>query len=117
MNILLIVLAVILLIAIIIWATYNSLVRLNVKTDEALSDITVQMKRRYDLIPNLIDSVKGYAKHEKSTLSEVTKARTSAMQLSEGDIHSKAKADNMMTETLKSLFAVAESYPRPEGQC
>lgn len=111
MNILLIVLAVILLIAIIIWATYNSLVRLNVKTDEALSDITVQMKRRYDLIPNLIDSVKGYAKHEKSTLSEVTKARTSAMQLSEGDIHSKAKADNMMTETLKSLFAVAESYP------
>jgi LemA protein len=106
-----IVLGIILLLIILIWATYNSLVRLNIKTDEALSDITVQMKRRYDLVPNLIDSVKGYAKHEKSTLSEVTKARTSAMKLGEGDIHSKAEADNMMTSTLKSLFAVAESYP------
>lgn len=106
-----IILAVVVLIALVVWGTYNSLVRLNIKTDEALSDITVQMKRRLDLIPNLVKTVKGYAKHEKSVFEEVTKARTSAMAVPKGDLHAQAKADNQLSSTLKSLFAVAESYP------
>ncbi len=88
---------------------YNALVRLNTRTDEAWSDITVQLKRRYDLIPNLINTVKGYAKHEKTVFEDVTKARTSAMK-AEG-VKDTAKAENQFTETLKSLFAVAEDYP------
>ena len=106
-----IVLGVIVLIALAVWATYNSLVRLNIKTDEALSDITVQMKRRFDLIPNLVKTVKGYAKHEKSVFENVTKARTSAMAAPKRDLHKQAAADNQLSSTLKSLFAVAESYP------
>lgn len=106
-----IVLGIVLLVIILLWVTYNSLVRLKIKTDEALSDITVQMKRRLDLIPNLINTVKGYAKHEKETLENVTKARTAAMEAPKGDLHKQAEADNMLTSTLKSLFAVAESYP------
>ena len=106
-----IVLGVIVLIALVVWATYNSLVRLNIKTDEALSDITVQMKRRLDLIPNLVKTVKGYAKHEKSVFENVTKARTSAMAVPKGDLHKQAAADNQLSSTLKSLFAVAENYP------
>lgn len=106
-----IVLAVVVLIAILLWATYNGLIRLKVKTDEALSDITVQMKRRFDLIPNLVSTVKGYAKHEKGVFEEVTKARTAAMAAPKGDLQAQAKADNMLSSTLKSLFAVAENYP------
>ncbi|MCX6804532.1 MAG: LemA family protein [Patescibacteria group bacterium] len=106
-----VILAVIVVLAIALWATYNSLVRLRIKADEALSDITVQMKRRLDLIPNLISTVKGYAKHEKSVLENVTKARSAAMDAGKGDISKKAEADNMLTSTLKSLFAVAENYP------
>lgn len=106
-----IILGIVLLAIILLWVTYNSLVRLKIKTDEALSDITVQMKRRLDLIPNLINTVKGYAKHEKETLENVTKARTAAMAVSKGDLSGQAKADNMLTSTLKSLFAVAENYP------
>ena len=88
---------------------YNSLVKLKNKTQEAWSDIDVQLKRRYDLIPNLVETVKGYAKHEKGTLEKVTQLRSQAMQAtSPGE---KAKADNLLTETLKSLFAVAENYP------
>ncbi len=88
---------------------YNSLVRLNVRVEEAWSDITVQLKRRYDLIPNLVNTVKGYAKHEKNVFSEVTQARTQAMNAS--GVKETAEADNQFQATLKSLFAVAEAYP------
>lgn len=106
-----IILGIVLLLVILLWTTYNSLVRLKIKADEALSDITVQMKRRLDLIPNLVSTVKGYTKHEKETLENVTKARTTAMDVPKDDLHQQAQADNMLTSTLKSLFAVAESYP------
>lgn len=111
MLVLWIILGLVVLIAIVFWVTYNGLVRLKVKTDEALSDITVQMKRRFDLIPNLVSTVKGYAKHEKGVFEEVTKARSAAMSASKTDLQEQAKADNMLTSTLKSLFAVAENYP------
>ncbi len=88
---------------------YNGLVRLHTRTEEAWSDITVQLKRRYDLIPNLVNTVKGYAKHEKSVFENVTKARTAAMNAS--GVAETAAAENQFQETLKSLFAVAEAYP------
>lgn len=90
-------------------AMYNSLIRLNVRVDEAWSDITVQLKRRADLIPNLVEAVKGYAKHEKTVFEEVTKARTAV--LGANGVQETAKADNMFTSALKSVFAVAEAYP------
>ncbi|MCX6808098.1 MAG: LemA family protein [Candidatus Berkelbacteria bacterium] len=90
-------------------AIYNSLVRLNVRTDEAWSDIDVQLKRRYDLIPNLVETVKGYAKHEKSTFEMVTEAR--ADSISAKSIPDKAKAENQLEGALKSVFAIAEAYP------
>jgi LemA protein len=79
------------------------------RVKEAWSDITVQLKRRYDLIPNLVSTVKGYAKHEKGVFEEVTKARTAAMGAQTPA--ESAKAENMLSDTLKSLFAVAENYP------
>jgi LemA protein len=88
---------------------YNSLVSLKIKTDEALSDIDVQTKRRYDLIPNLVETVKGYASHESGVFEKVTNARAAAMGAQ--NLHDKAAAENMLSETLKSLFAVAENYP------
>lgn len=100
------VVAVVLLAVIVI---YNSLVRLRNRTDEAWSDIDVQLKRRYDLIPNLVDTVKGYAKHEKELFENVTKTRTQAINA--GTVGEKAKAENMLTDALKSVFAVAENYP------
>ncbi len=90
-------------------AVYNGLVRLKMRTEEAWSDIDVQLKRRYDLIPNLVNTVKGYATHEREVLEKVTEARTRAMQA--GNAHDKAEAENILTGTLKSLFAVAENYP------
>lgn len=90
-------------------AMYNGLVRLNVRADEAWSDITVQLKRRYDLIPNLVNTVKGYATHEKSVFEDVTKARADA--LGAQTVHDQAQAENQFQQTLKSLFAVAENYP------
>lgn len=104
-----IIVAVIAVIVIALVWMYNSLVRANVRVDEAWSDITVQLKRRYDLIPNLVNTVKGYAKHEKSVFEEVTKARTEAMQAQ--GVKETAQKENMFQETLKSLFAVAENYP------
>ncbi len=89
---------------------YNSLVRAKVRTDEAWSDIEVQLKRRYDLIPNLVESVKGYAKHEKTVFEDVTEARAKA--LSAQTVGDAAKADNQFQSALKSLFAVAEAYPQ-----
>lgn len=88
---------------------FNRLVSLKNRTDEAWSDIDVQLKRRHDLIPNLVETVKGYAKHEKELLEEVTKARTEA--ISSKTLEAKAKAENQITEALKSVFAVAENYP------
>jgi LemA protein len=88
---------------------YNSLIKLKMRVDNAWSQIDVQLKRRYDLIPNLVDTVKGYMKHEKGVLEEVTKARASLM---EGSLDKKAKASNQITDALKSIFAVAESYPQ-----
>jgi len=111
MSIGLIILLVVVVLAIWLWATYNGLVKAKLRTDEAFSDITVQMKRRFDLIPNLIETVKGYAKQEKTVLEEVTKARTAAMNAPEGDAAAMAKADNALSGTLKSLFAVSENYP------
>lgn len=99
--------AVVLVLAIIF--LYNSLVKANVRTEEAWSDITVQLKRRLDLIPNLVDTVKGYAAHEKGVFEEVTKARSEAMN-AQGVKETEA-AENQFENALKSLFAVAEDYP------
>lgn len=88
---------------------YNSLIRLRMRVNNAWSQIDVQLKRRYDLIPNLVNAVKGYMKHEKGVLEEVTKARASLIS---GSLKDKAKASNQITEALKSIFAVAESYPQ-----
>lgn len=88
---------------------YNGLVKTKVRVDEAWSDITVQLKRRADLIPNLVESVKAYAKHEKSAFDDVTKARSAI--LGAQTVDETAKADNMMQSALKSIFAVAEAYP------
>ncbi|MDZ7611320.1 MAG: LemA family protein [Candidatus Moranbacteria bacterium] len=88
---------------------YNGLVKLRNRTEEAWSDIDVQLKRRYDLIPNLINTVKGYAAHEKETLEKVTEMRAKAMGAK--DTKEQAEAENMLSETLKSLFAVSENYP------
>lgn len=88
---------------------YNRFVTLVNRTKEAWADIEVQLKRRYDLIPNLVSTVKGYSTHEAGTLEKVTEARTKAMQA--GSVHDKGEAENMLTGALKSLFAVSESYP------
>jgi LemA protein len=100
-----IILAVLILFVILV---YNSLIRLRVKVENAWSQIDVQLKRRYDLIPNLVNAVKGYMKHEKGVLKEVTEARTSLIK---GDLKQRARASNQITDALKSIFAVAESYP------
>src|SRR5258708_9788887 len=92
-----------------VWFIYNSLVTARVRISEALSQIDVQLKRRTDLIPNLIETVKGYAAHEKDVFENVTKARASLMQA--GTTKEKAEANNFLSDTLKSLFAVAENYP------
>lgn len=88
---------------------FNSLVNLRNRVSEAWSDIDVQLKRRYDLIPNLISTVKGYAAHESGVFEKVTAARANAMQA--GSTTDKAQAENMLSDSLKSLFAVAEAYP------
>ncbi|KJL21581.1 LemA family protein [Microbacterium azadirachtae] len=93
-----------------LWATYNSLVQLGVRVDEAWSDITVQLKRRADLIPNLIDTVKGYAAHEKAVFENVTRAR--AETLSASTPGEAGAAEGHLQQALKSLFAVAEAYPQ-----
>ena len=88
---------------------YNSLIKLRNMSEQSWSDIDVQLKRRYDLVPNLVETVRGYASHEKDTFEKVVQARNAAMQASSpGD---KAQAENILQSTLKSLFALAESYP------
>jgi len=106
----LIVVGVILLVGIYLWATYNSLVQLKVRVDEAWSGITVQLKRRADLIPNLIETVKGYASHEKAVFENVTRAR--AETLSAGGPGEAGIAEGHLQQALRSLFAVAEAYPQ-----
>jgi LemA protein len=113
MELLIVVIVLVALVVIVggyLWATYNGLVTLNVRVDEAWSDITVQLKRRADLIPNLIETVKGYAAHEKGVFEAVTKAR--AESLSAGTPAQAADAENHMQSALKSIFAVAEAYPQ-----
>lgn len=102
---------VILVVLISLWLilTYNSLVTSRNRTEEAWSDIEVQMKRRYDLIPNLVNTVKGYAGHEEGVFTKVTAARAAAMGARTMPEH--AAAENLLTETLKSLFGVSENYP------
>lgn len=99
------------LVLIVLWliATYNGLVTLKNRVDEGWSDIDVQLKRRSDLIPNLIETVKGYAKHEKELLTKVTELRSEALKA--GSLKDRAEKENMLTEALKSVFAVAENYP------
>ncbi len=99
------------IVVLVLWfiALYNGLIKLKNRVDESWSDIDVQLKRRYDLIPNLVQTVKGYAKHERELFEKVTQARSQAMQAT--GMQDKAKAENMLSQTLKSLFAVAENYP------
>lgn len=106
-----IVIGVVVLLAIYLIVTYNALVRLNVRVQEAWSDITVQLKRRADLIPNLIETVKGYAAHEKQVFQDVTEARSNVLNAANKGPAEAAKAENMFEQALKSLFAVAEAYP------
>jgi LemA protein len=102
----------IVLVLVVLWLifAYNSFVRLINRTKEAWSDIEVQLKRRYDLIPNLVETVKGYAKHENAAFENVTKARAQA--LGAQSIKDRGAAENMVTSALKSVFAVAEAYPQ-----
>lgn len=104
-----IILAVVAVIGIVLWVIYNSLVTAKIRTDEAWSDITVQLKRRADLIPNLVESVKGYASHERGVFEAVTEARSAVLQ--SNGVKQTAEAENMLEGALKSLFAVAEAYP------
>lgn len=109
MGIVSIVLIVVVVAVLYVVVIFNGLVQLRNRVSEAWSDIDVQLKRRYDLIPNLINTVKGYAAHESGVFQKVTEARAAAMQA--GTAADKAQAENMLTDTLKSLFAVAEAYP------
>ncbi|HAI73920.1 MAG TPA: hypothetical protein DCS28_00240 [Candidatus Moranbacteria bacterium] len=104
-----IVLGIVGVVVIAVVSMYNGLITLKNRVEEAWSDIDVQLKRRYDLIPNLINTVKGYAAHEKEVFEKVTEARTRAMNA--GSTQEKADAENMLSGTLKSLFAVSENYP------
>lgn len=105
----LIILGIFLVIISFVIGTYNKLIRLKNTVKSSWSDVDVQLKKRYDLVPNLIETVKGYASHERSVFEKVTQARSNAMRASSPA--DKAKAENMLTDTLKSLFALAEAYP------
>src|ERR1700761_7989026 len=109
MTVVIIVVVVLVLLLLFGAGMYNGLVKLNQQANEAWSDITVQLKRRYDLIPNLVNTVKGYASHEKTVFEDVTEARAQA--LSAQSVSEAAKADNQFQTALKSLFAVAEASP------
>jgi LemA protein len=109
MQLVWIILIVVAVLAVALIVVYNGLIKSKNRVDEAWSDINVQLKRRYDLIPNLVNTVKGYATHESSVFEQVTAARTAAMGAT--TMHDKAEAENQLAGTLKSLFAVAEAYP------
>ena len=113
MEILLIVLGIAAVVRIYLWITYNALVALKIRVDEAWSDITVQLKRRADLIPNLIETVRGYASHEREVFENVTKARAATVSPESLEHPAKAaQAEGMLQGALKSLFAVSEAYPQ-----
>ncbi len=101
----------ILVMVLFLWMTYNRLVLLKNRMKEAWSDIEVLLKRRYDLIPNLVETVKGYASHEKETLEAVIRARNMAVSVDNKTVEQQAKSENFLSGTLKSLFAVSEKYP------
>ena len=105
-----VIVAIIVVLALVVVAMYNRLVRLRNRTENSWSQVDVQLKRRYDLIPNLVESVKGYAAHEQTTFEDVTKARTAAQQAQ--GIASRLEAENMLTAAIGRLFAVAEAYPQ-----
>src|SRR5512136_1586484 len=102
----------ILIVLVVLWiiVAYNGLVRLRLQVENAWAQIDVQLKRRHDLIPNLVETVKGYAAHERGTLDAVVKARQQAVSFS-GSVEERAKVENILTQSLRSLFAVAEAYP------
>lgn len=106
---LIIIIAIILILIAVIWGTYNSLVRLDERVNEAWSDITVQLKYRADLIPNVVETVKGYAAHEKSAFEDVTKARSAVM--SAKNVKDTAEAERSLEGALSKIFAIAEAYP------
>jgi len=108
MAVFLIIIIVLIVLAVI--GVYNGLIKGRIHTQEAWADIDTQLKRRYDLIPNLVNTVKGYAQHEEKVFTEVTEARTAAMA-NQGNPAEQAKTENMLQSALKSLFAVAENYP------
>lgn len=110
MELVWIILAIVAVLVIVVVVIYNALVRTRVRVDEAWSDITVQLKRRLDLIPNLVNAVKGYATHEKEVFERVTEARANALNAQ--GVKETAAAENMFEGALKSLFAVAENYPQ-----
>ncbi len=109
MPTLLIIAAIVVLFLLWLWMAYNGLIRLKNQTDEAWSDIDVQLKRRYDLIPNLVETVKGYATHEREAFENVTRARSAAMGATTPE--TKGAAENILSGALKSVFALAEAYP------
>jgi len=109
MSILYIVLAVVVAFVLFLIFKFNSFVTLRTRVEEAWADIDVQLKRRYDLIPNLVNTVKGYATHESATFEKITEARSKAMQA--GTPSEKGEAENQLSGTLKSLFAISEAYP------
>ena len=113
MAVLIVVIVVVVLMALGLWGAYNSLVRRRNRTQEAWSQIDVELKRRHDLIPNLVSTVQGYAAHERGTFEAVTAARTNAVEAgATGDPSQIGPAENALSATLRSLFAVAENYPQ-----
>ncbi len=106
-----IILGIVVLLIFIVIGIYNSLVQKRIRCREAWSQIDVQLKRRYDLIPNLVETVKGYAAHEKETLERVIQARNAAIAVGPDDVKGQAKAENFLTGALKQIFALSESYP------
>jgi LemA protein len=108
-----VIIAVVVIVVLFLAATYNRLVTLRQRVKESWSDIDVQLKRRHDLVPNLVETVKGYAAHERGTFEAVTNARAAAVSAgATGSPEQRAQAENMLTSTIRSLFAVAENYPQ-----
>ena len=106
-----IILGILVVIVIFVISVYNGLITIQQRVQEAWSDIDVQLKRRHDLIPNVIETVKGYAAHEQGTFDQVVKARTAAMNAQGQGAEAQGQAENMLTGALKSIFALAENYP------
>lgn len=111
MNIILLVIGILAVVAILLVIVYNRFVKNRNVVKDAWSNIDVALKRRYDLIPNLVETVKGYAAHEKTTLESVIQARNNAMAVPSDDINAQIKAENQLQQTLRSIFALGEAYP------